>query len=99
MRLSSEQVRIIHAKVRDLFGPDAQVRLFGSRSDDRQRGGDIDLFIEIPHPVPNRAAAASRLAAEIQMAMGDQRVDVVVVDPDTVPQPIHEVARREGIAL
>ena len=47
----------------------------------------------------NRAAAASRLTARIQFALGDQRIDVLLADPDTVRQPIHDVARAEGVAL
>jgi hypothetical protein len=39
------------------------------------------------------------LAAELQLRLGDQRIDVILVDPDTVPQPIHTIARQQGIRL
>ena len=42
MRLEPEEVDGILVAVRS-FDPDAQVYLFGSRVDDRKRGGDIDL--------------------------------------------------------
>lgn len=99
MRLSEDERRLIRAKVAELFGPGARVRLFGSRVDDAARGGDIDLLVEVPEPVGNRPAAAARLAAELQIALGDQRIDVVLVDPHTPPAPVHEVARRMGVPL
>lgn len=99
MRLTRSEQRIIRAKVNEMFGEDAQLMLFGSRTDDSARGGDIDLFVQVGHVLDNRAAAASRLAAELQMALGEQRIDIVIVDPETLPQPIHTAARTGGIAL
>ncbi len=99
MRLTSQQVRIIREKVRETLGRDARVHLFGSRVGDTAWGGDIDLYIEVDQVLVNRAATASRLAAQLQMALGDQRIDVLLVDPQTPRQPIHGVAAREGVAL
>lgn len=99
MRLTPEQLRIIGEKARAAFGADARIYLFGSRVDDAARGGDVDLYIEVPRVVANRPAAASRLAAELQLALGDQRFDILVADPDTPRRRIHEVAVTEGVAL
>jgi uncharacterized protein len=99
MRISAEQATIIRDVVRAELGADARVRLFGSRTDDAARGGDIDLFVEVERPLANRAATASRLAALCQLRLGDQRIDVIVVDPASAPQPIHARARAEGILL
>lgn len=99
MRLTPDQAKIIRDKVHALLGPGAHVRLFGSRVDDAASGGDIDLLVEVGHAQANRAASASRLAAELQIALGDQRIDIVLVDPNTAPQPIHEIARQQGIGL
>ena len=99
MRLAPEHAAAIREVVRETLGPDVRVRLFGSRVDDAARGGDIDLLVEVGYALENRAATASRLAALCQMRLGDQRIDVVLVDPSTVPQPIHARAREEGILL
>lgn len=99
MRLSPAQIDAIRRVVGETFGERARVCLFGSRVDDDQRGGDIDLLVEVDQPLANRAAAASRLTAQLQRALGDQRIDVVLVDPQTRPQPIHAEARRTGVAL
>jgi len=82
-----------------MFGPAATVRLFGSRVDDAGQGGDIDLFVETDQVVENRASAASRLVAALQLKLGDQRIDVVLVDSRTPAQPIHDAARRQGVRL
>ena len=99
MRLTPTQAQIIGETVRAMLGPDARVRLFGSRTDDAARGGDIDLYVEVDRPLGNRVAAASRLAGQLQIRLGDQRIDVILVDPHTAPQPIHAAARQQGIRL
>lgn len=48
MRLTSDQVLTILGTASRLSGEDAVVYLFGSRLDDRARGGDVDLLIETP---------------------------------------------------
>ena len=99
MRLSDEQQTIIRRTAEELFGPAARVSLFGSRLDDTKRGGDIDLLVETDEVLGNRAAAAARFAARLQRQLGDRRIDVVIIDPQTRQQPIHEVARSTGQRL
>lgn len=81
-----------------MFG-DCSVYLFGSRIDDSAVGGDIDLLVETHQPLENRASMAARYTARLQRALGDQRIDVLLVDPTTCHQPIHERARERGVAL
>ena len=73
---SSHARRIVH-EARAVFGPQVQVRLFGSRVDDRTRGGDIDLLVTVTQPIAHPALLASRLGARLQAAMSEQRIDVV----------------------
>jgi predicted nucleotidyltransferase len=56
MRLTSDQVLTILGTASRLSGEDAVVYLFGSRLDDRARGGDVDLLIETPHGTWHPAA-------------------------------------------
>ncbi|MCG5497554.1 nucleotidyltransferase domain-containing protein [Ectothiorhodospira variabilis] len=99
MRLSADQTRVIKQTARDLFGPEAQVWLFGSRVDDSLRGGDIDLLIQCPQPLEERKRQSLRMVARLQMALGDQPIDVLVLDPNTPRQPIHDRALKTGIPL
>ena len=54
MRLTPRAREIIRDTTREVFGEAARSRLFGSRVDDSQRGGDIDLLIELPAYPPRR---------------------------------------------
>jgi predicted nucleotidyltransferase len=97
--LSPQQVDIIKAEAQRQFGTEARVLLFGSRIDDSARGGDIDLLVEIPSRIESRTLAAVRFAAVLQQRLGDQRIDVLVVTPDTSLQPIHRTAMEKGVPL
>lgn len=99
MRLTTEQQRLIRAATREVFGPGATVRLFGSRLDDRARGGDIDLLVELSEPVDNPALSGAELATKVSRAIHGRQVDVLVSAPNLRRLPIHEVAAREGVML
>lgn len=99
MRLSSEDQLTIRKTVADMLGPLAQVRLFGSRTNDAARGGDIDLLVELPHAEQSPVLIGARVAVGLQMALGDQRIDVLVAAPNLPEQAIHRIARLTGILL
>ncbi len=99
MRLSSEEIATIRTVVHRLLGEGARVSVFGSRTDDSVRGGDLDLLVDVDRALTNRASAASRLEAELQLAMGDQKIDVILVDPTVGPEFVHDSLRRNAIAL
>jgi predicted nucleotidyltransferase len=99
MRLSEANRETIRQTVRELFGPDARVLLFGSRTADAERGGDIDLLVEVPRAVPDRSKLALTLTARLQRRLGDQPIDVLVLDPETRRQPVHDEALSTGIPL
>ena len=90
---------MILTATRELAGPDASVRLFGSRLNDQARGGDIDLLVECPRRVARPVWLAAQITARLQKRLGDRRIDVLVVDPDTELEPVHRVARAEGQLL
>ena len=77
MRLSTDQITAIKAAAREAFGPDAVVRLFGSRVDDYRRGGDIDLHVEAS-PKTATIDHEVRFRALLWKALDEPQVDVVV---------------------
>ncbi|PKO82929.1 MAG: DNA polymerase III subunit beta [Betaproteobacteria bacterium HGW-Betaproteobacteria-11] len=99
MRLTSGQIALIRNTVAGIAGPEASVKLFGSRLDDKARGGDIDLLVELPHPVQNAPLLASRLEARLERRLGGRKVDVVLAAANITRQPIHEIAAKEGVPL
>ena len=49
--------------------------------------------------VANPLQAALNIEVDIQRALDDPKVDVLVIDPETPLQPIHRVARETGVRL
>lgn len=99
MRLDDKTCEIIKNEVASQLGVDAIVRLFGSRVDDTQRGGDIDLLVEPSVPLTHRIQAECRLSARLYIKLGGRKVDVLIKDPHKPLLPIHEQALRNGIVL
>ncbi|MBU0500860.1 MAG: nucleotidyltransferase domain-containing protein [Gammaproteobacteria bacterium] len=93
MRLTPTARAVIRQTAQEVFGDDAVVKLFGSRLDDRQRGGDIDLLIELPQPQEGARQRSLRMAALLQMRMGDQPIDILLIDPQTQLHAIHRMAQ------
>ena len=99
MRLTASERAAIREVVQSVVGADSSVRLFGSRTDDLLKGGDIDLLVEVDHAVERPALLSASIGARLQAALGDRKIDVLLVAPNVVLQPIHRVARETGIEL
>lgn len=99
VRLSVREIEIIRATVHDLLGDRTRIRIFGSRALLDEKGGDIDILIETEQKLVDRVASACRLTSQLQMQLGDQKIDVIIVGPETPPQPIHQIARQTGVML
>ncbi|WP_028770312.1 nucleotidyltransferase domain-containing protein [Silanimonas lenta] len=99
MRLDDAQRDAIRGEVRAAFGPVAVVRLFGSRCFDAAKGGDVDLLVEVPEPVPDPAWRTAWLEARLMRRLGGRRVDVLLAAPNLDEQPIHALARDQGLRL
>lgn len=99
MRLREDEARIIREEVARAFGPDATVRLFGSRTRNDRRGGDIDLYIEVPCDANAARGGERRLRHALLTRLGDQRIDIVTAPPGGKDRPIDRVARADGVPL
>lgn len=98
MRLEWREIETIRSAVREIFGERATVRLFGSRVRDTQRGGDIDLFVEVDSGHAS-IANEQRLRDRIAPAVEDLRVDIVLHERGAPLSPIERIALRDGILL
>ena len=99
MRLSTAQRLALRQRFADELGPHCEIRIFGSRADDAARGGDVDLLVQCPRRLNRKVWLAARLAASAERLLEGRKVDVLLVDPDTLLQPVHRAALREGIVL
>jgi predicted nucleotidyltransferase len=93
MRISDKTVTILIGLTKKYFGEDAQVRLFGSRSNDNARGGDIDIQIIAPNST-YRDEISFLVEVEQQL---DERVDLRVQRNSKLL--IDDIALKEGILL
>ena len=73
--------------------------LFGSRVDDSRRGGDIDLYVEVPTTLDNAWPNRIPFLVELTNRLGDRRVDLVLRASDSAPKAIYRVAEEEGVVL
>jgi len=100
MRLTEYQQEIIKRVLLKHFGKGSELRLFGSRVDDNARGGDIDLYIE-PELCGADDIVEARLNAlvELQLALGEQKIDLVINRKAGTVLPIYKIAKETGIRL
>lgn len=77
MRLTSFQITTINKLACKYFGHGAKVYLFGSRTNDDLKGGDIDLLIGNNNEAVLTTEAKIRFLTELKMQIGDRKIDVV----------------------
>ncbi len=98
MRLEPHELAAIKAAAIHAFGTDATIRLFGSRADDKRKGGDIDLHVEVD-PELDTLDARTRFESNLFARIEEQRVDVIVKRRDAPARGIDLIAYRDGIEL
>ena len=81
MRLSEFEISTIKTLAMRHFGDDVQVFLFGSRTMNYLRGGDIDLFICNPKDQRLRIRTKINFITDLILQIGDQKIDVVLDNP------------------
>lgn len=74
----------------------AEVYLFGSRLDDRARGGDVDLFIKSNPPLSLIERARIKVRAETALGLP---VDIVASGLDDGLTPFQQIAQAHAVRL
>lgn len=99
MRLTADEVAAIKAAAVQAFGETAVVRLFGSRVDDAERGGDIDLHVEIDK-IDNIWLAKGLFEDHLFRRIEPQKVDLIITQRHgKPPRGFERIAYRDGIVL
>jgi len=77
MRLTQFEKNTILNVSREFYGKNSKISLFGSRVDDSQKGGDIDLLIE---PEWKKFDLEYKLyfLVSLKSMIGDQKIDLVI---------------------
>lgn len=102
MRLTINEQQAIKQAAAAALPPGTRVSLFGSRTDDLRRGGDIDLLVEIPAPLDATAQVRlrTRLAARLYRLLGERRIDILVAAAsEPGDRLVLAEARRQAIPL
>lgn len=93
MRLSDGEVTSIKNTIhhRD---PKARIILFGSRTDDTKKGGDIDIFI-LSHILTEKDKRDLKIA--LYESLGEQKIDILI-EPEPMTA-LGKIAMKGGIEL
>lgn len=102
MRLNEQERSAISQAATETLPSGTCVSLFGSRTDDSRRSGDIDLLVETQQSTPSAqwVAQRSRFVARIWQRLGERRIDVVLAtQSESGDWPIVQQARKVAIPL
>ncbi len=93
MRLKENEVRTIKDCIHDLDNY-AKTYLFGSRVDDRQKGGDIDLLI-----ISQKLGYEDKIKImqRFYKRLGEQKIHLILAKDTT--NPFVKIAYKKGILL
>ncbi len=98
MRISEKTLNIIKELAIKYFGEDCEVRIFGSRTDNTKRGGDIDIYIECLKEIDMETKA--RFLSELKIKIGDQKIDLIIQRKGmSYQKTIHDYAKKTGIKI
>jgi len=95
MRLSPTEIKTIRQVAQQNFGTDVSIWLFGSRVDDTQRGGDVDLYMEPTQENTFLSELICKVTIEDKL---DLQVDLVVKN-HRMDKSIYHLAKAQGVRL
>jgi predicted nucleotidyltransferase len=99
MRLSEFEIESIKSVASHHFGADVQVFLFGSRTNDHKRGGDIDLFIRNPNNEHLKIRSKIEFITELIQLIGEQKIDVVLDNQYMKDSMLFRTINQTGIQI
>jgi predicted nucleotidyltransferase len=100
MRLSEYEKEVIVSSAKNNFGGNTRVILFGSRTNDARKGGDIDLFVQLEIWVSPEEMLKKKISMqiEIEQKLGEQKIDIIIQQIND-NRAIVKTAKRTGIAV
>lgn len=99
VRLEAWETAEIIRSFTECFEDEDHLWLFGSRVQLNERGGDIDLYIEVMNFDSQKVYDQREgFWIVLQDRLGTQKIDIVIHDPNQELH-IYQVARKEGVRL
>ncbi len=95
MRLSQKYIKVIKKYFKEFF-QEGDIYLFGSRVDDKQKGGDIDLYFVLTNHL-NLFEKKIKFLSRTKRELGDQKIDIIFNKDNT--RLIEVEAMKCGIKL
>ncbi len=95
MRLTNYEIKMIKKAFKEIFD-NGKIYLFGSRVDDTQKGGDIDLYI-VSDKNPLQYKQKIQFLTKLQEYIGEQKIDIVISKDKN--RLIEREALKYGVAL
>ena len=99
MRISEYEIESIKNLAYIHFGKDVQVFLFGSRTENKKRGGDIDLFIAHPNSEQLKIQTKINFITDLILKIGDQKIDVVLENHAAKNSVFYQTIYKTGTRL
>jgi len=96
MRISEKEIEIIKSNILKHIN-DAKIYLFGSRTNDLKRGGDIDIFVQTESKVSLKDEL--EILSDIEIDGIERKIDLLIQTPYKKKLSIFETALKEGIIL
>ena len=95
MRLDSKEIKTVRTLVDSIIGKGAIVRVFGSRLNDFERGGDLDLLVESDAPVDAMRRASLKMDLEARL---DLPLDIIFLEKGKKRSAFQDLAySRSGL--
>ncbi len=97
MRLNNKEIAAIKEVTRDIFGENATISLYGSRTDNNKKGGDIDLFIQCKSQISREELYQLKIKFLVQLKkhIGDQKIDVLINGGQLSKSTLGKVQKEE----
>ncbi len=96
MRLKPTEITAIKHCTQQYFNQ-SKIYLFGSRTDDKKKGGDIDLYIETTIQ-EDLLEKEIKFLVNLKQLIGEQKIDLVI-NNNTQDKFIYKQAKQTGIEL
>ena len=83
VRLTEKELRAIKDTAKQIFGKDVRVWIFGSRVNPKLKGGDIDIYVEIPNYERfDIFRSKVKYLVNLENRIGEQKIDLIVAPYD-----------------